>query len=348
MNVDAWIAIAALAMFVYVALDGYDLGIGILMVGQDDAGRREWTSLVNTRCDGNESWIVLVGALLLAGVPGAYDVLLPILYVPVGVTVVSLIARRVALVMMRSASSTVASGDRASLLFAAGSLLAAFSQGVAVTALAEWASWSPDGSRAADFDFLSWYSVLGGLTAIAVYAVAGAVWAAHKADAPVQEQARRMGAIVMPLAAGLVALSAGLLPTTPTTLPTDWDGRLLFVGGAVLVGSTMGIGWSSKRHRAWLVAAAIVAIEVVALGIIVGLRLAEMLPRPTNSQVGEPTSALYLLLIAIAPCMPIVLFLNGYAVWRFRQKLAVSGAPPIAAVHSLDPELSPIQVAVGV
>jgi cytochrome bd-type quinol oxidase subunit 2 len=157
-----------------------------------------------------------------------------------------------------------------------------------------------------------------------------------------------MGAIVMPLAAGLVALSAGLLPTTATTLPSDWDGRVLFVAGAVLVGSTMGVGWSSKRHRAWLVAAAIVAIEVVALGVLVGLRLAEMLPRPTNSQVGAPTSALYLLLIVIAPCMPVVLFLNGYAVWCFRKKLVLSDARSMATAPTLDPELSPIQVAVSV
>jgi cytochrome bd ubiquinol oxidase subunit II len=239
-----------------------------------------------------------------------------------------MIARRVALVALRSVPP--ASGRWSSLLFACSSLLVAFSQGVAVTAVAEWTTWTSGTSGATAFDFLSWYSVLGGVTAIAVYAVAGAVWAAHKADGPVQQQALRVGAMVMPVAAGLVALSAALLPAPPALQP-GWDVRLVFVAGAVLVGSTMGVGWSSQRSRVWLVAAAIVAVEVVVLGVIVGLRLAEMLPRPTNSQIGAPTSALYYLLIAIAPCMPVVLFLNGYALWRFCRELVPSRARSIAA-----------------
>ena len=317
---DGWIAIAAFALFVYVALDGYDLGIGVLMVGQrDTAQRREWARLVNTTCDGNESWFLLVAALLLAGVPGAYKVLLPTLYVPLTVMVVSLIARKVAAVRMTSRPGVA---DRCALVFAVGSFTAAFAQGVALTAIVEMLSHAGvASSRIGALDFLSWYSLLGGLTAVAVYAVAGAIWAAYKADAAVQRQARRTGALSVPVAAGLVALSAGLLPLSPNRLSAHWDGRLTLVGCAVLVGSMLGAVWGTQRRGAWLVAVTIVVAEVLTLGVICSMRLAATLPRHVHAQIAAPRSALYFVLIGVAPCMPLVLFLNGYALLNFRRRL---------------------------
>ena len=331
MIVDAWIVVAALAMFVYLAVAGYELGIGILMAAQrDSARRRQWAALVNTTWDGNESWFLLVAALLLAGVPGAYTVLVPTMAVPLTVMVVALITRRIAVVAMRT---PMAAQRWASVLFAATSLLVAFSQGVTVTALTQTAASSPTSTDRDVFAFVSWYSIVGGLTATAVYAAAGAVWATHTAQPPVQHQARRAGTVAMPVAAALVAVTAALMPNT--AVPSDWDQRLILIACATLAGTALGAGWNTKRRTTWYAATTIVAAEVAALGIIISIQLADTLPPPTHTHTATPTSALYLTLIALAPCMPIVLFLNAYTLWNFLHHARMAGASGPNAVSPL-------------
>lgn len=92
----------------------------------------------------------------------------------------------------------------------------------------------------------------------------------------------------------------------------------------MLVGSILGVVWGTQRRGAWLVAVTIVVAEVLTLGVVFSMRLAAMLPRHMHAEIAAPRSALYFVLIGVAPCMPLVLFLNGYALLNFRRRLLPS------------------------
>src|SRR5579883_607186 len=78
-----WLLIVLFSLLMYIILDGYDLGIGMLLLTErDDARRKEMMEIVATAWDGNESWLILVGVGLFGGFPLAYGILLPALYVP--------------------------------------------------------------------------------------------------------------------------------------------------------------------------------------------------------------------------------------------------------------------------
>src|SRR2546430_6796738 len=95
--IPVWILILGLAVFMYVLLDGFDLGIGILFpFAPDDASRDKMMNSVAPIWDGNETWLVLGGAGLLAAFPAAYSIILSALYLPLIVMLIGLIFRGVA------------------------------------------------------------------------------------------------------------------------------------------------------------------------------------------------------------------------------------------------------------
>src|SRR5271155_4512857 len=128
-----WILILAVGLMMYVVMDGFDLGIGILFPFVPD--RHDRDIMVNTVApvwDGNETWLVLGGAGLLAAFPLAYSVLLSALYIPLVLMLMGLILRGVAFEFRFKADS----GHRRiwDVAFAGGSYLAAFCQGAALGA----------------------------------------------------------------------------------------------------------------------------------------------------------------------------------------------------------------------
>src|SRR6266851_3370805 len=73
----------AFALTVYVILDGFDLGVGILLLFQPAASRDHMVDSITPTWDGNETWIIMAGVTLLAAFPVAYSVLLPAFYLPI-------------------------------------------------------------------------------------------------------------------------------------------------------------------------------------------------------------------------------------------------------------------------
>jgi cytochrome bd ubiquinol oxidase subunit II len=95
---DGWMIFPLLAFTLYIVLDGYDLGIGVLtLLDRDDGRRRAMHELVAWTWDGNESWLVLLALTLWAGFPVVTAVAMPSLYVPLMLMLWALIARGVAL-----------------------------------------------------------------------------------------------------------------------------------------------------------------------------------------------------------------------------------------------------------
>src|ERR1700751_491431 len=122
-----WAAIIGLAVAMYVILDGFDLGIGILFpFAKEDRERDQMINSIAPFWDGNETWLVLGGGGLLVAFPNAYAIIMPALYLPVIVMLLGLIFRGVAF-EFRTVSRSKTWWNRA---FVAGSVAATFAQGV--------------------------------------------------------------------------------------------------------------------------------------------------------------------------------------------------------------------------
>jgi cytochrome d ubiquinol oxidase subunit II len=210
-----WAIIIGFGLMMYVVMDGFDLGIGILFPFVRDRADRD--TMVNTVApvwDGNETWLVLGGAALLAAFPLAYSVILSALYLPLILMLAGLIWRGVAFEFRFKADDAHRPfWDKA---FAWGSYIAAFSQGVALGAFINGFE-VRDGAYAGGlFDWLTPFSLFTGVGLIAAYALLGVTWLVMKTEGELQHRMRSLG---RPITLALLAAIAIVSLWTPYTHP---------------------------------------------------------------------------------------------------------------------------------
>jgi cytochrome bd ubiquinol oxidase subunit II len=324
---DAWMIIVFLAFAMYIVLDGYDLGIGVLtLFERDDRRRREMHELVSWVWDGNESWIVLVALTLWAGVPLVTGVALPALYLVLLPMLWSLIARGVSLELIDQHERWHPVWGR---LFGVGSLVAAFCQGAAFGGLVAGLPERGGSFAGGPFTFLHHgYAVLTGLTAVALYVVAGCAWLYLKTDGDLQLRAARIGRVaVVALAAGtaaswLLATSAGsvvLHPGAAARLPVWLAGALALAAGlAVALAS-----FSSRPRARWTPVFATLAVYVGGLLLAGGLLYPTLVPpHITVHAAASPYPSLLFLMIGVGVFVPVILTYQTYGYVVFRGKVA--------------------------
>lgn len=184
-----WGGIIALAVFVYIFLDGFDLGCGILFpfAGSDERRSRIMNS-VAPFWDGNETWLVLGGGGLFAAFPVAYGVVMSAMYLPVTFMLFGLIFRGVAFEFrFKSEGKQRVIWDRS---FAIGSTVASFFQGVILGALLEGVVVDNRVYAGGPWDWFTPFSVLCGFTLVVGYALLGAAWLVMKTDNATAQWAR--------------------------------------------------------------------------------------------------------------------------------------------------------------
>ena len=194
-----WAGIIGLGVFLYVLLDGFDLGIGLLFPFFHAEGDRE--IMLNTVApvwDGNETWMVLGGACLFAAFPVAYGTLLPAVYLPLIAMLCGLIFRGVAFEIRAKARRTQHLWD---LAFMLGSAIAAFCQGVILGTLLQGITIVDDRFAGNPFDWLTPFSLFCGLGLLTTYATLGCTWLVMKTEGELQ---RRMRGMVKPLVIALL------------------------------------------------------------------------------------------------------------------------------------------------
>src|SRR5213078_3653746 len=190
-----WAAIIGCTVAMYVILDGFDLGIGILFPFA--ASERERDLMMNSVApfwDGNETWLVLGGAGLLVAFPRAYAVIMPALYLPVIVMLLGLIFRGVAF-EFRTVADT--SKKYWTFAFAAGSTLAAFCQGLILGGLIQGIKVENGAFAGGAFDFATPFALLCGLGVVTGYALLGACWLTMKTAGAVADRARAHAKILL-------------------------------------------------------------------------------------------------------------------------------------------------------
>ena len=187
----------AFAVFMYVVMDGFDLGIGILFP-VFGVGRERDTAMnsIAPVWDGNETWLVLGGGGLLAAFPLAYSIMMSALYPPLIAMLLALVFRGVAFEFRWRDPAHRAIWDFA---FTAGSFVAAFTQGVMLGALLQGISVEGRAYGGGWWDWLTPFSLLTGASVVAGYCLLGACWLNWKTDGETQKHARRLMRILAPV-----------------------------------------------------------------------------------------------------------------------------------------------------
>ena len=202
-----WGGLIALAVFVYVLLDGFDLGCGILFpFAGSDKNRSRMMNSIAPFWDGNETWLVLGGGGLFAAFPVAYGIIMTGLYLPVTFMLFGLIMRGVAFEFRFKAAKHRYVWD---FFFFIGSVVASFFQGVMLGALIHGLQASNRLYTGGPFDWLSTFSVLCGIAVIIGYALLGSTWLIIKTEHTLQVWARKVSAwLLSALVVAMVVVNA--------------------------------------------------------------------------------------------------------------------------------------------
>ena len=177
--INSWAAILTLMLTVYVALDGFDLGIGVLSLVERDKTRKNlMMEGLNGIWDANETWLVLMGGALFGAFPLAYAAVLQTLYIPVLLMLFALIFRGVAFEFRLYSSRP----ELWVLAFGIGSMLATLAQGLVLGALLSGIEINDAGSPVSIFSWISPFSILTALVLLNVYLVLGATYLLGKVE----------------------------------------------------------------------------------------------------------------------------------------------------------------------
>jgi cytochrome d ubiquinol oxidase subunit II len=208
-----WAVIIAFGLMMYVIMDGFDLGIGILLPFIRNPGSRD--VMINTVApvwDGNETWLVLGGAALLAAFPLAYSVLLSALYIPLMLMLAALIWRGTAFEFRFKAQARHKPfWDKA---FIWGSCIATACQGIALGAFLNGFTVSGPSYEGGAFDWLTPFSLFTGVGLLVAYALLGSTWLIMKTDGALQD---RMFALARPITLVMLACIVIISVWTPLT-----------------------------------------------------------------------------------------------------------------------------------
>ena len=211
-----WYGLISTAIFLYVLLDGFDLGVGILFpFAPSDSCRNRMMNSIAPFWDGNETWLVLGGGGLFAAFPLAYAILMPALYMPVILMLIGLIFRGVAFEFRFKATGRSRKFWGYSFHF--GSLGATFMQGMVLGAFVQGVKVQGRSFAGGAFDWLDAYSVMVGMALVFGYALLGATWLVMKTDGVTQEWARKCAGYVL----GYVGIFLGIVSISMPMMNAD-------------------------------------------------------------------------------------------------------------------------------
>jgi cytochrome d ubiquinol oxidase subunit II len=321
-----WYFIIGFAVMMYVLLDGFVLGIGILAPFADDDRQRD--HMMNTAApiwDGNETWLVMGGAGLMAAFPKAYAVVLSTLYLQVLIMLVALISRGVSFEFrFKAAKSRVVWG----FAFAAGSILTAFMQGLILGALVEGMPLT-GGKYVHDVAF-AWFSPFSILTGIAVvfgYALLGATWLILKTEGRVQRIAFDLTRPLMLAVIAFMLLVSAWLPFLDSNLMARWFTwpNFLYLSPVpiltVLDAAALWVAVIRNREVAPFVLS-LCFFVLGFVGLVVGIWPNIVPPSMTIWQAASPVRSQGFVLVGVIIMIPAVLAYTAYSYQVFRGKVA--------------------------
>jgi cytochrome d ubiquinol oxidase subunit II len=319
---------AAIVIGLYVALDGFDLGVGILFpFAPRSADRDLMMETLAPFWDGNETWLVLGGMVLLAGFPLAFSILLPAFYVPLWLMLFGLVLRGVAFEFRTQGGPFELAW---SFAFAGGSFIAGFCQGAILGAFVGREIAVTDGNFAGGpFDWLGIFSILTGLGVVAGYGLLGACWLIWKTDGSTQVFARELS-LPTQLCAGAAIIVVSVW--TSFAFPQiahrwfSWPG-LLLLSPMPIIAAVAWIGIFRTRWHGpdWAPLALTLVLLLTSLaGFGASIWPAAVPGVMTIWQASSAHRTQVIVAGAIVAVVPIILAYLAYGYWVFRGKTKVS------------------------
>ncbi|POH73288.1 cytochrome d ubiquinol oxidase subunit II [Arthrobacter glacialis] len=324
-----WFILIAVLWVGYLFLEGFDLGVGMLMktFARDEKERRVLLNTVGPVWDGNEVWLLTAGGATFAAFPFWYASLFSALYLPLVFVLLALIFRAVAFEYRGKVHSDTwrKVWDWA---IALGSLVAAFGIGAMLALTTTGLPLNANGDRVGGpFAWFSWYAVLGGLAVVGFALIHAAAFVALKTDGDIRHRARRLvgrwmpvGLLPLALWAILVALQHGkwfswiLIAVAVVAAVTSW-----------LANRSDREGWSFLAMGVFLLSGAAAIFSAV-----YPVVLPSTLDPLWNLTVENASSSSYtlgLMSIVAAVGVPLVLAYQAWTYWVFRQRISVDSLP---------------------
>ena len=325
---QVWFGILALFLFLYVMLDGFDLGVGILSLTSSSEERRGilMTSLSNV-WDANETWLILMGGSLFGAFPLAYGTILNALYIPIVLMLFGFIFRGVAFEFREESRNKVFWN----FAFAAGSFLAALGQGLALGGVL--AGIPVDAAGHYTGNTLEWFnlpSVLVALTLIQGYVLIGSTYLIWKTEGELQETHYRTAKL-----AAATTLIGAILITIATPIFYDYARERLFqtplvylfalipILGVLLIGLLVRSLNRRQERTPFLLTILLFLLTFLGLALVV---FPYIIPTEvTIYEAAADPSALVFMLIFIGGLIPVMLFYNLYQYFVFRGKVTADG-----------------------
>jgi cytochrome bd ubiquinol oxidase subunit II len=323
-----WAIIIAFGLMMYVIMDGFDLGIGILFPFIPDRGDRD--VMVNTVApvwDGNETWLVLGGACMLGAFPLAYSVLLSALYFPLLLMLAGLIWRGVAFEFRFKADEAHKPfWDKA---FIWGSYIATISQGMALGGFINGFVVTGPSYGGGPFDWLTPFSVFTGLALIVAYALLGSTWLIMQTEGPLQQRMislAKIVAIVLLVVIGIVSLWTPLVHPEVAARWFVLPNIILFAPVPILVLLTV---WLLLRmlmretvHAApFLLTLVLLFLGYSGLGISIWPNIIP--PSVSIRAAAAPPQSMGFLLVGALLIIPMILVYTSWSYYVFRGKVRV-------------------------
>ena len=236
--VPVWTLVLGVGVFLYVLLDGFDLGVGILYGFAPDRDSRNLVmNSIAPIWDGNETWLVLGGLALMAAFPLAFAIIIPAVYFPIAIMLLALIFRGVAFEFRYRDAEHRTFWDRA---FNYGSVLGAFAQGVVLGAFIQGFQTEGRHFSGGSFDCFTPFSLLTGVALVFGYGLLGAGWLILKTEGALQDWARALGRRAL----------IGVLIGNRAGEPVDALGEAGDRRAVVLLAPYRDSGAGADRHRA--------------------------------------------------------------------------------------------------
>jgi cytochrome d ubiquinol oxidase subunit II len=315
-----WAALIGIAVAMYVILDGFDLGLGILFPAFRNERHRDL--LVNTVApfwDGNETWLVLGGGGLLAAFPLAYAVMLPALYIPIIVMLIGLILRGVAFEFRFKSSTYRWAWD---LAFAGGSIAAALMQGLIIGAFVQGFKVENNQFAGGHFDWLTPFSLVTALAVVAGYVLLSAGWLIMKGDEALRDWAYIVARYALIAVAAFIVIFSLWTPLVHPQIAQRWftpANMVMLSPVPVATAGAIYALWLSlkKRWRYWPFLLGCALFLLCYTGLAVSLFPYIIPPSITLWQAAAaPESQLFMLYGAI-PILPIILAYTAYSYYVF-------------------------------
>ncbi len=320
-----WGVLIATAVFLYVLLDGFDLGIGILFpFAPSDKCRNRMMNSIAPFWDGNETWLVLGGGGLFAAFPLAYAILMPAFYMPIILMLLGLIMRGVAFEFRFKAEGS--SRRLWDYTFHVGSLVAAFCQGIILGAFVQGVAVTGRHFSGGPFDWATGFSVMTGIAVVFGYALLGSTWLVMKAEDITQTWARQVAAYVQGFVGIFMALVSISMPLMNAQVRTFWFSTPNFYYLLSIPLLTIGLFsflWldlhrAKREYRPFFLSIAIFLMGYLGLGISIYPWLIPFKYTLWDAAASGP--GLSLLLVGVIPLLPLILGYTGYCYYIFRGK----------------------------